>query len=139
MAGVAQSTVYRMRKEVDEKLARLPLKYYDSRTHGEILSRAVNDMDNISTTLQQNMTQLITSVVTLVGVIVNDVDDKSIADAGGGGDVAVQHSRHHADRETLPDILRESTASAWRTEWPRRGDVSRPQNRQGIRRRGQVD
>jgi ATP-binding cassette subfamily B protein len=70
MAGVAQSTVYRMRKEVDEKLARLPLKYYDSRTHGEILSRAVNDMDNISTTLQQNMTQLITSVVTVVGVIV---------------------------------------------------------------------
>ena len=70
MAGVAQSTVYRMRKEVDEKLAHLPLKYYDSRTHGEILSRAVNDMDNISTTLQQNMTQLITSVVTVVGVIV---------------------------------------------------------------------
>ena len=70
MAGVAQSTVYRMRKQVDEKLAHLPLKYYDSRTHGEILSRAVNDMDNISTTLQQNMTQLITSVVTVVGVVV---------------------------------------------------------------------
>ncbi|HET8909791.1 MAG TPA: ABC transporter ATP-binding protein, partial [Ktedonobacterales bacterium] len=70
MAGVAQKTVYRMRRQVDEKLARLPLRYYDSRTHGEILSRAVNDMDNISSTLQQNLTQLITSVVTVVGVVV---------------------------------------------------------------------
>ena len=70
MAGVAQRTVYQMRRQVDEKLARLPLRYYDSRTHGEILSRAVNDMDNISTTLQQNLTQLITSVVTVIGVII---------------------------------------------------------------------
>ena len=70
MAGVAQRTVYRLRREVEEKLARLPLKFFDSRTHGEILSRAVNDMDNISTTLQQSLTQLITSVVTMVGVIV---------------------------------------------------------------------
>lgn len=70
MAGVAQKTVYQMRRQVDEKLAHLPLRYYDSRTHGEILSRAVNDMDNISTTLQQNLTQLITSVVTVVGVII---------------------------------------------------------------------
>ncbi|HEY4382913.1 MAG TPA: ABC transporter ATP-binding protein [Ktedonobacteraceae bacterium] len=70
MAGVAQNTVYRLRKEVDEKLSRLPLKFFDSRTHGEILSRAVNDMDNLSTTLQQSVTQLITSAVTLLGVVV---------------------------------------------------------------------
>ncbi|HEU5376533.1 MAG TPA: ABC transporter ATP-binding protein [Ktedonobacteraceae bacterium] len=70
MAGVAQRTVYSLRKEVDEKLSRLPLKYFDSRTHGEILSRAVNDMDNLSTTLQQSVTQLITSVVSILGVIV---------------------------------------------------------------------
>lgn len=70
MAGVAQRTMYRLRREVDEKLSRLPLKYFDSRTHGEIMSRAVNDMDNLSTTLQQSITQLITSFVTLLGVIV---------------------------------------------------------------------
>ncbi|WP_059172359.1 ABC transporter ATP-binding protein [Bacillus sp. FJAT-27445] len=70
MAGVAQKTVYNLRKEVEEKLNRLPLKYFDSRTHGEILSRAVNDVDNISNTLQQSMTQLITSVVTIIGVII---------------------------------------------------------------------
>jgi ATP-binding cassette subfamily B protein len=70
MAGVAQRTVYRLRKEVDEKLSRLPLKYYDSHTHGEILSRAVNDMDNISSTLQQSLTQFITALMTFLGVIV---------------------------------------------------------------------
>ncbi|MFL6561361.1 MAG: ABC transporter ATP-binding protein, partial [Bacillus sp. (in: firmicutes)] len=70
MAGVAQKTVYNLRKEVEEKINRLPLKYFDSRTHGEILSRAVNDVDNISTTLQQSLTQLITSVVTIIGVII---------------------------------------------------------------------
>jgi len=69
MVGVAQKTVYTMRRQVEEKFERLPLKFYDSRTHGEILSRAVNDMDNISSTLQQSLTQLITSVVTIVGVI----------------------------------------------------------------------
>ena len=70
MAGVAQKTVYNMRKEVDEKLSLLPLKFFDARTHGEILSRVTNDFDNISTTLQQSLTQLITSIVTIFGVVV---------------------------------------------------------------------
>lgn len=70
MAGVAQRTIYKLRKEVDEKLSKLPLKYFDGRTHGEILSRAVNDVDNISSTLQQSVTQLITSVVSLIGVLI---------------------------------------------------------------------
>ncbi|CAM3792039.1 ABC transporter ATP-binding protein [Cohnella lubricantis] len=70
MAGVAQRTVNQLRNDVNDKLARLPLKFFDSRTHGEILSRVVNDVDNISNTLQQSLTQLITSIVTLIGVIV---------------------------------------------------------------------
>nr|WP_223869776.1 ABC transporter ATP-binding protein [Paenibacillus sabuli] len=70
MAGVAQKTVYRLREQVSAKLSRLPLKYFDGRSNGEILSRAVNDVDNISNTLQQSLTQLITSLVTVVGVIV---------------------------------------------------------------------
>ncbi len=70
MAGVAQKTVFDMRKDISEKLHRLPLKYFDSRTHGEILSRVTNDIDNISNTLQQSITQLITSIVTLSGIII---------------------------------------------------------------------
>jgi len=70
MAGVAQRTVYDLRKAVYDKLGRLPLKYFDGRTHGETLSRVTNDMDNIAGTLQQSLTQMITSAVTLLGVIV---------------------------------------------------------------------
>lgn len=70
MAGVAQKTVFDMREDVNAKLNRLPLKYFDSRTHGEVLSRVTNDVDNISNTLQQSLTQLITSVVTIIGVII---------------------------------------------------------------------
>lgn len=70
MAGVSQRTIYKLRREVDQKLAKLPLKYFDGRTHGEILSRAVNDMDNIGFTLQQSLMQLITSTLTLIGVLV---------------------------------------------------------------------
>ncbi|WP_379130105.1 ABC transporter ATP-binding protein [Paenibacillus sp. sgz500958] len=70
MAGVAQKVVYDMREQINAKLERLPLKYFDSRTHGEILSRATNDVDNISTTLQQSLTQLITSIITIIGVII---------------------------------------------------------------------
>jgi ATP-binding cassette subfamily B protein len=70
MAGVAQRTVYAMRRDVDRKLARLPLSFFDARTHGEILSRVTNDVDTIATTLQQSLTQLITSLVTIVGVVV---------------------------------------------------------------------
>ncbi len=68
MAGVAQKTVYDMRRDVNEKLARLPLKFFDGRTHGEIMSRVTNDVDNIADTLQQSLTQIISSVVTIVGV-----------------------------------------------------------------------
>lgn len=70
MAGVAQETVYDMRQEVSRKLSRLPLKYFDSHPHGEILSRVSNDVDNIAMTLQQSLTQLITAIVTLAGVLV---------------------------------------------------------------------
>lgn len=70
MAGVAQKTVYQMREDVNQKLSRLPLRYFDSKTHGEILSRVTNDIDTVANTLQQSMTQLITSMLTLVGIIV---------------------------------------------------------------------
>ncbi len=70
MSGVAQKTVYRMRRDVDEKLNLMPLKFFDSRTHGEILSRMTNDIDNISGTLQQGLTQLLTSIVSIAGYIV---------------------------------------------------------------------
>jgi ATP-binding cassette subfamily B multidrug efflux pump len=70
MASVAQNTVYRMRNDVKEKLDHLSLKYFDQRPYGDILSRVTNDMDLIATTLQQSLTQVITSFVMLVGILI---------------------------------------------------------------------
>ena len=70
MVDVAQNTVYQLRKDIDSKLSRLPLKYFDGRTHGEILSRVTNDIDLVSNTLQQSITQLITAIVSLIGIVV---------------------------------------------------------------------
>ncbi len=69
MAGVTQRTIYRLREEVDVKLGRLPLRYFDGTSRGDVLSRVTNDIDNISTTLQQTLTQLITAVLTVIGVL----------------------------------------------------------------------
>lgn len=70
MSSVAQKVVYSMRKDVDNKISRLPLKYFDSHSNGEILSRMTNDIDTISTTLQQSLTQLITSILQILGYII---------------------------------------------------------------------
>ncbi len=69
MAGVAQRTVSGMRRDVEAKLARLPLQYFDSHPHGDVLSRVTNDIDNVTTTLQQGLSQLLTSILTIVGVL----------------------------------------------------------------------
>lgn len=70
MSGVAQKTVRDLRSEVDNKLGKLPLKYYDMHPHGDILSRVTNDVDTIATTLQQSLTQIITSVLMILGYII---------------------------------------------------------------------
>jgi ATP-binding cassette subfamily B multidrug efflux pump len=70
MAGVTQRTMYRMRQDADEKLARLPLRYFDDHPRGDVLSRMTNDIDNISQSLQQSMTQIITAALTIVGVLI---------------------------------------------------------------------
>jgi ATP-binding cassette subfamily B multidrug efflux pump len=70
MAGVTQRTVYRLRTDVDEKLGRLPLRYFDGHPRGDLLSRVTNDIDNIGQSLQQSLTQLITSLLTIVGVLI---------------------------------------------------------------------
>src|SRR5229473_2940823 len=69
MAGVAQRTVFGLRRDAEAKLARLPLSYFDSHAHGDLLSRVTNDIDNIATTLQQGLSQLLTSFLTVIGVL----------------------------------------------------------------------
>ena len=70
MTGVTQKLSYKMRKEISEKIQRMPMNYFDPTTHGEVLSRVTNDVDTLSQSLNQSATQLITSVTMLIGVLV---------------------------------------------------------------------
>lgn len=70
MAGISQRVSFSMRQSIDHKLTRLPLRYFDSTPRGEIISRMTNDMDNISMTLQQGLSQIMSSITTLIGILV---------------------------------------------------------------------
>jgi ATP-binding cassette subfamily B multidrug efflux pump len=70
MTDVSMQVTYNLRKEIDQKISRLPLKFYDTTTHGEVLSRITNDVDLISQSLNQSISQFITSVATVIGVLV---------------------------------------------------------------------
>ena len=70
MTGISQKVSFRLRREMSEKINRLPMNYYDSRTHGEILSRITNDVDTLGMSLNQSITQLVTSVTTTIGILI---------------------------------------------------------------------
>ena len=70
MADVSTNIAYRFRRDISEKMNRMPLRYFDGTTHGEVLSRITNDVDTVNQTLSQSMTQIITSLVTVVGVLI---------------------------------------------------------------------
>ncbi|GAB6397375.1 ABC transporter ATP-binding protein [Faecalimonas mobilis] len=70
MTGVSQKLTYRLRKEISEKINRMPMNYFDIRTHGEVLSRVTNDIDTLSQSLNQSSTQIITSFTTIIGVLI---------------------------------------------------------------------
>jgi ATP-binding cassette subfamily B multidrug efflux pump len=69
MTGISQRVTYQFRRDISEKIARLPLRYFDRRTHGEVLSRVTNDVDTVSQTLNQSMMQIVTSVTMVIGVL----------------------------------------------------------------------
>ena len=70
MSGISQKVAYNLRDELVKKLNRLPMKYFDTKTHGEVLSRFTNDIDTLAQSLNQSLTQIITSITTLVGVFI---------------------------------------------------------------------
>lgn len=70
MAGVSQKITYQFRRDISEKINRLPLKYFDTRTHGDVLSRVTNDVDTVSQTLNQSLAQIVTSVTMIIGILV---------------------------------------------------------------------
>lgn len=70
MAGISVKITYRLRKDIYEKINRMPLKYFDGTNHGEVLSRITNDVDTVNRTLSQSLSQIVTSIVTIIGVLI---------------------------------------------------------------------
>jgi ATP-binding cassette subfamily B multidrug efflux pump len=70
MSGVSQKVTFNLRRDISEKINKLPLRYFDNRTHGEVLSRVTNDVDTVSQTLNQSLSQIVTSVTTLIGILI---------------------------------------------------------------------
>lgn len=133
MAQAAQKTVYELRKEVNEKLARLPLRFFDSRPHGDILSRFINDFDNISNTLQQSLTQFITSLVTFVGVVTMMLSISPLLTVVVALTLSLSLIVTQNDRPAVSRVFSRATNGSWGTERTCGGDVHRTFGAQGLR------
>ena len=107
MTGVSQKLTYRLRKEISEKINRLPMNYFDKQTHGEVLSRITNDVDTLSQSLNQSATQVITSTTTIIGVLIMMLSI-SADDRGSTPDPSGFNGTDLSDRETFTEIFHES-------------------------------
>ncbi len=139
MAGVSQRTVYRMRRDVDLKLSRLPLRYYDSHPRGDTLSRVTNDIDNIANSLQQTLTQLITALCTIIGVLAMMFWISPLLAVISLLTVPAVDRRDGVHREALAAAVRAAMGADRDAQRPRRGDAHRAQHRQGVRAPGRGD
>ena len=139
MANVAQKTVYTLRQEVEAKFDRLPLKFFDSRTRGEVMSRAVNDLDSISGTLQQNLTQLLTSVLTLIGVIVMMLTISWILTLGIVLTLPLSLVIVARIAKRSQKFFMQQQMALGRAQRSRRRDVRRPHHRHRLRPRAALD
>ena len=133
MAGVTQRSVLRLRTEVDEKLGRLPLRYFDSHPRGDLLSRVTNDIDNIGQSLQQSLTQIITSLLTIVGVLIMMLLISPILAVVSLLVVPGVAGRDRLHRPPLAEAVRRPVGDDRQPQRPRRGDAHRPRDRQGVR------
>ena len=133
VAGVVQRTVYRLRSDVEAKLNRLPLSYFDKQPRGEILSRVTNDIDNLGQSLQQTMSQLLTSLLTVIGVLTVMVVISPLLAVVAlcGGSLFAAH--HPGDRQAIPAEVPRPVAKHGRAQRPDRRGVHRPLDRQGVR------
>ena len=139
MAGVTQSTIYELREEVDRKIGRLPLHYFDTHPRGDLLSRVTNDIDNVSNTLQQVLTQLITSMLTVIGVLGIMFWMSPLLAVISLLTVPAVVRRDHADRQALAEAVRLPVGVDRVAQRPRRADVHRPRPGQGVRPLGAGD
>ena len=113
MTQVSQKITFRMRKELTDKFHRMPMNYFDTQTHGEILSRVTNDVDTVSMSLNQSITQVITSVTSIIGVLIMMLPHQCANDHCSTAHCAGVHGLCHDDRQALPEIFPETAVLSW--------------------------
>ncbi len=130
---VVQNTVRRMRSDVEDKINRLPLGYFDRQPRGELLSRVTNDIDNVSQTLQQTMSQLLTSLLTVVAVLAMMFWISPLLALIALVSVPISMLRHPGDHEALAGPVHRAVAPYRPAQRAHRGDLLRPRAGQGLR------
>ena len=120
-------------RDVEDKLNRLPLSYFDRQPRGEVLSRVTNDIDNVAQSLQQTLSQMLTSLLTVIGVLRDDVRDLAAARGDRAGHRPAVGRGHRADRQARAEALRRAVEAHRRAQRPDRGGVHRPRAGQGVR------
>ena len=105
MTGVSQKTTYRLRREISEKINRMPMSYFDTKPVGEVLSRVTNDVDTLGQSLNQSATQMITSVTTLIGVVYHDAVNQPADDSDRSSDSSAFCRIDRIRDETFTEIL----------------------------------
>ena len=131
-----QRTVFRLRAEVEDKLNRLPLRYFDRQPRGELLSRVTNDIDNVSQTLQQTMSQLLTSVLTVVFVVAMMFAISPTLALVALVTIPLSMVLAGLVMQTLPAPVHRAVASHRHPQCPDRGGLHRPRPGQGVRPAG---
>ena len=123
MTGVSQKTTYRLRREISEKINRMPMSYFDTKPVGEVLSRVTNDVDTLGQSLNQSATQMITSVTTLIGVFYHDVVNQPADDSDCSFDSSAFCRIDRIRNETFTEIFRGAADIPWKCEWTGRRNL----------------
>ena len=136
MAGVSMKITYRFRKDISQKINRMPLRYFDGTNHGEVLSRITNDVDTVSQTLNQSLTQIITSVTTVVGVLIMMFTINWIMTLVALTIVPLSMVIISFVIQNVTEVLQAAAGLPGACQRPRRRDVRRPCRDEGFQRRG---
>ena len=123
MTGVSQKTTYRLRREISEKINRMPMSYFDTKPVGEVLSRVTNDVDTLGQSLNQSVTQMITSVTTLNWCIYHDVVNQPADDSDCSFDSSAFCRIDRIRNETFTEIFRRAADIPWKCEWTGRRNL----------------
>ena len=126
-------TIFSLRRDVEDKLNRLPLPYFDAQPRGELLSRVTNDIDNVAQSLQQTLSQLLTSLLTVVAMVAMMLYISPLLALIALVTIPVSMVGHGRDRQALAEALRAAVEEHRRAQRGRRGDLHRPRAGQGLR------